>query len=101
MRFLALLCTLLGLQQEASAFTAKARHAVEISERAVCPAGVPEVTVNVGTTVIYAPVNINTYYTANTVININGGVTINITNAPTFLSTAVTATITAVSTTTV
>ncbi|RDW64139.1 hypothetical protein BP5796_10641 [Coleophoma crateriformis] len=36
------------------------------------------------------PVFINTYISANTIININGGVTININNAPTYISTVVT-----------
>ncbi|KAL3422478.1 hypothetical protein PVAG01_06634 [Phlyctema vagabunda] len=44
------------------------------------------------------PVVINQYFDANTIININGGVQININNAPTFLSTVVTATASATST---
>ncbi|KAL3419135.1 hypothetical protein PVAG01_09357 [Phlyctema vagabunda] len=52
------------------------------------------VIVYVSTNVVSYPVFINTYISANTIININGGVTININNAPTFLSTVVTATAT-------
>ncbi|RDW89263.1 hypothetical protein BP6252_01295 [Coleophoma cylindrospora] len=50
--------------------------------------------------VSYKPVFINSYIAANTIININGGVTININNAPTFLSTVVTATVLATTTAT-
>ncbi|RDW70370.1 hypothetical protein BP5796_08767 [Coleophoma crateriformis] len=50
--------------------------------------------------VSYKPVFINSYIAANTIININGGVVIDINNAPTFLSTVVTATVLATTTAT-
>jgi len=53
--------------------------------------------VYVSTNVISYPVVIQTYIAANTIININGGVTININNAPTSLDTTVTATATVTS----
>jgi len=56
----------------------------------ICPAGVSEVTVTHH--LVHYPVLINTQINANTVIIINGGVTINVNNAPTHLSTTVTVT---------
>ncbi|KAL3420361.1 hypothetical protein PVAG01_08860 [Phlyctema vagabunda] len=70
-----------------------------LDERQVVCTGTP-VQVNVSTVAVAYPVYISTYITADTIININGGVTININNAPTFLSTVVTATTTSVVTVT-
>ncbi|KAL3423058.1 hypothetical protein PVAG01_04805 [Phlyctema vagabunda] len=55
----------------------------------------------ISTTLVSYPVFINTYVSANTIININGGVTININNAPTQLSTTISATSTSTITSTV
>jgi hypothetical protein len=56
----------------------------------ICPAGVHEVTVT--HRVVHYPVVINTQINADTVIIINGGITINVSTAPTLNSTTVTAT---------
>lgn len=64
---------------------------------AVSPINVVHV-VNVVTNYLTYPVIINTFIPANTIININGGVTININNAPTSIATTVLATSTIVST---
>lgn len=58
----------------------------------ICPSGVTEVTVT--HQVVHYPILINTQINANTVIIINGGITINVNNAPTLLITTVTATVT-------
>lgn len=58
----------------------------------ICPAGVSEVTVT--HRVVHYPVVINTQINADTVIIINGGITINVNNAPTSLVTTVTRTVT-------
>ncbi|KAL3428035.1 hypothetical protein PVAG01_01544 [Phlyctema vagabunda] len=67
----------------------------------ICYADQPIVKLYVSTNVVTYPVFINTYISANTIININGGVVININNAPTSLSTTVTATATSTVTSTV
>lgn len=59
------------------------------------------VQIHVSTNVVSYPVYINTYITTNTTININGGVTININNAPTQIDTTLTATATETFTSTV
>ncbi|RDW88556.1 hypothetical protein BP6252_00588 [Coleophoma cylindrospora] len=69
-----------------------------IVERDYCPPDAPIVQIFVCTTLVTYPVLINTYIKANTIININGGVTININNAPTNLSTIVTGSLTQTST---
>ncbi|KAL3424724.1 hypothetical protein PVAG01_04005 [Phlyctema vagabunda] len=61
----------------------------------------PVIQVYISTQVVTYPVFINTYVSANTIININGGVVININNAPTSLSTTVTASSTTTITSTV
>jgi len=58
----------------------------------ICPAGVTEVTVT--HKVNCYPVAISTQCDHNTIIIINGGITINVNNAPTLLVTTVTATVT-------
>jgi hypothetical protein len=58
----------------------------------ICPAGVKEVTVT--HKVVSYPVVIDTQINANTVIIINGGITININNAPVYISTTVFPTLT-------
>ncbi|RDW94879.1 hypothetical protein BP5796_00642 [Coleophoma crateriformis] len=69
-----------------------------IVERDYCPPDSPIVQIFVCITLVTYPVLINTYIEANTIININGGVTININNAPTNLSTIVTGLVTQTST---
>jgi len=71
-----------------------------ISPDIVCPKGyapahfdLNTVAVVIATQVVVYPVLINTYIEQNTVININGGINIIINNAPTSISTAVTATV--------
>jgi hypothetical protein len=56
--------------------------------------------VYIETQVINYPIYINTFIESNTIININGGITINVNNAPTQLVTTVTANTTATVTTT-
>lgn len=51
------------------------------------------VIVHISTYEVSYPVFINTYIPADTIINIDGGVTVNINNAPTYISTVVTATV--------
>jgi hypothetical protein len=66
------------------------------SSDAGLPSG-PIVQLIIQTQVVSYPVYIDTYIASNTIININGGVTININNAPTSLVT----TVIAISTTTI
>lgn len=71
--------------------------AVEVyhnSKRDVCLSyeGSGPTVVHVSTNVVSYPVYLNSYISSNTIININGGVTININNAPTYLNTVVNAT---------
>lgn len=87
---------LLWLQQGVEALVAP-RH---VAARDVCPDGVPFVTLNIVTSVIYTPIHINSFFSADTIISIEGGVIINV-NAPTSISTDVFATVTTVSTTVV
>lgn len=59
---------------------------VDLAERqASCPGEITQVVIS--TQVVAYPVVINQYFGDNTVINIEGGVTININNAPTSLVT--------------
>lgn len=59
------------------------------------------ITAYVFPTVVEYPVLIQQYFEENTILIVNGGVTININNAPTSLSTTVTATSTSTTTSTV
>ncbi|RDW73949.1 hypothetical protein BP5796_07391 [Coleophoma crateriformis] len=61
-------------------------------QEACTPASGGIVQVYISTTVVTYPVHVSTYVAANKVININGGVTINVNNAPTMIDTTVTAT---------
>ena len=65
-----------------------------------CPPGYASFEVAVNSFCVLYPVAFNTYIEDNTVIAINGGVQITITNAPTSLSTVLMATITSTVTTT-
>ncbi|RDW58234.1 hypothetical protein BP6252_13645 [Coleophoma cylindrospora] len=65
-----------------------------------CHSNLPATTLHLASTVLVYPIHIDTFISADTVININGGVTININNAPTYLQTNILATITSVETTT-
>merc|ERR1712093_510438 len=69
-------------------------------KRDTCPAGTAPVEVVITTQIYQFQVNINTFIESNTIININGGITININNAPTQLITIVTGTTTVTSTST-
>jgi hypothetical protein len=78
-----------------------------ISHNLVCPEGyapahldLNTVVVVIATQVVVYPVLINTYLERNTVINIIGGLNIIINNAPTSISTTLTATVTETSTST-
>lgn len=66
-----------------------------------CPVGHVPYTVNVIPHLVYYPIYVHTYVPSNTIIIINGGVEINVTNAPTSISTVVTATTTSFVTETV
>lgn len=70
-------------------------------ESTECPAVPGGPSVVVGPQVIVYPVEINNYYPDNTIININNGPSINIYNAPTYISTIVQATSTITTTSTV
>lgn len=61
-----------------------------VVERDICPSEYPIVQVFISTKLVNYPVLVSTFIPADTTININGGVTININNAPTNLSTIVT-----------
>jgi hypothetical protein len=65
-----------------------------------CPAGHPSTVYQHHVSVVTYPVVINQFFDHNTIININGGVTININNAPTSVSSTVTVTTTTTSTST-
>lgn len=63
-----------------------------------CDPAIPYVTISIVSTVLYKPVHIETYVSSNTIINVEGGITINVNNAPTSLSTNALVTITTAST---
>jgi len=75
-------------------------RAALISPDLVCPKGYASthfdlntIAVVIVTQVVVYPVLINTYIEQNTIININGGINIIVNNAPTSISTTVTATV--------
>lgn len=71
------------------AFSLSFALATEIEKRDICPPGSATTSADALVYNYEYPVFINTYIAANTIININGGVTININNAPTYISTVV------------